>query len=210
MQKASDAEGVDALFTGFAYASDHDGEIKSKYSRWFGKKIPFDQMLFGYQCLFDIDGNSYSQRLKHYLLSTAAIIKMESPYTEFFTAFLQPWKHFIPMQYDFVDMSSAVDFLVNNPETAGNITVQGDCFIREHLEMENVKLYIQTLLWEYTNLIWGGPDLHTYGMWTHDARNEGEKVFRHKRIWHLTKNIYRATIESTVKGTRHGLVYDAV
>ena len=151
IKEAAKHRGTDARFTSFAYGEVK--EVKRAWKRHFGGKIPQEDMLLKYRCVFDVDGNSYSQRLKFLLNANGVIVKQESPYTEFFTRFVLPWKHYVPMNPDSSGMGEALDYLQAYPEAAQGIAANANCFVEQHLEMDHVLQYIQQLLVEYNKLL---------------------------------------------------------
>lgn len=50
----------------------------------------------------------WADRLKHLLLSHAALIKQDSGVTEWFEPLMQPYVHFVPVSSKLVNLSNAV------------------------------------------------------------------------------------------------------
>ena len=56
--------------------------MERAWKRHFGWKIPPEEdMLRKYRCVFDVNGNTYSQRLKFLLSANGVIVTQESPCT---------------------------------------------------------------------------------------------------------------------------------
>lgn len=50
-----------------------------------------------YKYVLDMDGHSYSQRLKSLFISNSLTFKMNTLFPEFWSFWFEPWKHYIPV-----------------------------------------------------------------------------------------------------------------
>lgn len=64
-----------------------------------------------YKLLLDLDGLAYSARFAALLQSGGAVIK-STVYQEFFSEWIQPWKHYIPLSNDFHEIYSIFAFFL--------------------------------------------------------------------------------------------------
>merc|ERR1719277_765974 len=51
-------------------------------------------------------------------------------------SWLVPWKHFVPLERDFSDVSSKLDWAIANPEKAKRIALEGAEFMKEFDDMD--------------------------------------------------------------------------
>ena len=72
-----------------------------------------------------LDGQGPPRRLLAALSRGAVVVKQESPYVEFFSARLEPWKHYVPVSDNLADLAARVAWLEANPESAAAISAAG-------------------------------------------------------------------------------------
>jgi len=51
-------------------------------------------------------------------------------------SWLQPWKHYVPLEPDFSDVSQKLDWAISNPKLAAQIAVEGASFMKEFQDKE--------------------------------------------------------------------------
>jgi hypothetical protein len=82
----------------------------------------------GAKFLVEIDGNSNSWGFLAKLLMGCCVLKVDSPYEQWFYDRLQPWVHYVPVANDLSDLSDKVDWCLHNEETCREIAEAGQHF----------------------------------------------------------------------------------
>ncbi|XP_029433698.1 protein O-glucosyltransferase 1 [Rhinatrema bivittatum] len=143
-----DPELVDARYTkNQAWKSEKDTLGKPA-----AKEVPLvDHCKYKY--LFNFRGVAASFRLKHLFLCGSLVFHVGREWLEFFYPQLKPWVHFIPVKQDLSDLRELLQFVKENDKTAQEIAERGHQFITDHLRMEDVSCYWETLLTEYAKLL---------------------------------------------------------
>jgi hypothetical protein len=127
-----------------AWYRDHIGEIP--------QKSPHEE-LFSYKYLLDIDGNASTfERCRLLLLSNSVLLKIESPFEQWYYKVLVPWKNYVPIKQDFSDLETILDFLKSHDELAKAIANSGHQ-MQHVFSKEKVDEYIWHLLWEYSTYV---------------------------------------------------------
>ncbi|KXS16313.1 glycosyltransferase family 90 protein, partial [Gonapodya prolifera JEL478] len=94
-----DASFLDFAFTEYKYCETDSCEWMDRSYGPLSKQVPFsDNWLYAY--LFDIDGNSWSQRFEQFLWGNSLVFRA-GIFGQWFDGWLQEWKHFIPVSLDF-------------------------------------------------------------------------------------------------------------
>ena len=68
-----------------------------------------------------ISGNTYASHFKHALRSGGCIIRQEERMYEWFEPFLQPWVHYVPVQWDLSNLEEQILWAMNHESEAQNI-----------------------------------------------------------------------------------------
>ncbi|KAK4053960.1 hypothetical protein OIO90_003797 [Microbotryomycetes sp. JL221] len=74
----------------------------------YDRRLSFDRASL-YKYVLDVDGNSWSGRFRRLMMSNAAVVKA-TIFPEFWTDWIVPWLHFIPIQVDYSDMWDVMAF----------------------------------------------------------------------------------------------------
>lgn len=106
-----------------------------------------------YKYLFNFRGVAASFRFKHLFLCGSLVFHVGEEWQEFFYRQLKPWVHYIPVQQDLSDVKELLQFAKENDEIAQEIASRGRQFILDHLKMEDVSCYWETLLTDYSKLL---------------------------------------------------------
>ncbi|XP_056157068.1 protein O-glucosyltransferase 1 [Lampris incognitus] len=106
-----------------------------------------------YKYLFNFRGVAASFRLKHLFLCGSLVFHVGDEWQEFFYRQLRPWVHYIPVKQDLSDVRELLQFVKENDAVAWEIAVRGQKFILDHLHMEDVSCYWETLLIEFSRLL---------------------------------------------------------
>ncbi|KAF8965814.1 capsular associated protein [Flammula alnicola] len=94
---------MDAAFVKAVSASGYPGGLVAlEASHRFGDSVPLGRH-WAYKYLVDLDGMSYSGRFMSFLASDSVPIK-STVYDEFFTDWIQPWVHFIPLSSSYLEI----------------------------------------------------------------------------------------------------------
>ena len=93
---------------------DHAMTIKLKQEDLLrAKKKP--QEMIGDRGIFDVDGNSNSWNgLWWKLLSNSVVLKVQSPWQQWYYRYLIPWVHYIPVAADLADVDSQVAYVLDS------------------------------------------------------------------------------------------------
>ncbi|KAF8153340.1 hypothetical protein B0H34DRAFT_784438 [Crassisporium funariophilum] len=90
------ADIMDAAFVKAVSADSYPGGMEAlERDHRFGDSVPLGRH-WSYKYLIDLDGMSYSGRFMSFLASDSVPIK-STVYDEFFSDWIQPWVHFIPL-----------------------------------------------------------------------------------------------------------------
>uniref|UniRef100_A0A8C0GJV3 Protein O-glucosyltransferase 1 n=1 Tax=Chelonoidis abingdonii TaxID=106734 RepID=A0A8C0GJV3_CHEAB len=95
-----------------------------------------------YKYLFNFRGVAASFRFKHLFLCGSLVFHVGEEWLEFFYPQLKPWVHYIPVKPDLSDC------VMQSISCSG-----GHQFIMDHLKMEDVSCYWETLLTEYSKAL---------------------------------------------------------
>ena len=120
-----------------------------------------------YKFLLDLDGLSYSARFQALLASGGVVLK-STIYEEFYSDWIQPWLHFIPLSmtfeeiYDIYAYFIGIDTPEHRPlaammreETLANIGVEAAEWKRAHFRKEDLELYVERMAVEWARLYRG-------------------------------------------------------
>ncbi|KAF7309376.1 CAP10 domain-containing protein [Mycena indigotica] len=125
--------------------------IKSEYNITGHKEPREDAYKFKY--LLDIDGNSFSGRYLGLLRSGGLVFK-STAFAEFFTPWLIPYEHFIPVRVDLSDLVEKVEWARNNDAEARRIQEAGRIFAEKILTDDQNDCYWFAVMMEW-GALWG-------------------------------------------------------
>ncbi|KAM9454457.1 protein O-glucosyltransferase 1 [Clarias gariepinus] len=106
-----------------------------------------------YKYLFNFRGVAASFRFKHLFLCGSLVFHVGEEWLEFFYPQLKPWVHYIPVKQDLSDLRELLQFVKENDKVVEAIALRGQTFIEDHLRMEDVSCYWETLLTDYSKLL---------------------------------------------------------
>ena len=87
---------------------------------------PMPQHIMGRaKFLIEIDGNANSWGFFAKLLMGCCVLKVDSPYEQWFYDRLQPWVHYVPIAADLSDLSNKVQWCLKHEETCRKIAEAG-------------------------------------------------------------------------------------
>ncbi|KAJ7665004.1 glycosyl transferase family 90-domain-containing protein [Mycena rosella] len=108
---------------------------------------------YGFKYLLDVDGNTFSGRYLGLLRSGGLVFKSTS-FTEFFTPWLVPFEHFIPVRPDLADLPAKIEWARANDEEAHRIQQSGRAFAERVLTDAQNDCYWFAVLLEW-GALWG-------------------------------------------------------
>ncbi|KAJ7221127.1 lipopolysaccharide-modifying protein [Mycena haematopus] len=117
-----------------------------------GESVPREEA-YGYKYLLDVDGNTFSGRYLGLLRSGGLVFK-STAFTEFFTPWLVPYEHFIPVRPDLADLAEKVEWARANDEEAHRIQETGRLFAEQVLTDAQNDCYWFAVLMEW-GALWG-------------------------------------------------------
>jgi len=85
-----------------------------------------------YKFLIDIDGIANSWSFFEKLLLGSCILKVESPFEQWFYREIAPWQHFVPVSHDLSDLIERIDWCLQHEAQAGAIAERGQQFALRH------------------------------------------------------------------------------
>lgn len=90
-----------------------------------------------FKYLIDIDGNTNSWNFIQRLRLGCCMIKVESPWVQWFHNRIQPWTHYVPVKQDLSDLAEKVEWCRTHDDMARQIAENGRRFSLEmHFEQE--------------------------------------------------------------------------
>jgi hypothetical protein len=119
-----------------------------------------------YRYLIDVDGVANSWSFFEKMLLGSCILKVSSPFEQWFYDRIHPWKHFVPVEADFSDLKEKCEWCLQNPDEARNIGAEAQRFALEHtyeIAWQGAVAVIQSLMADHDE-----ATLHEPGSIIHD------------------------------------------
>ena len=85
-----------------------------------------------YRFLIDIDGVANAWGFFEKLLLGSCVLKIVSPFEEWFYPRLRPWRHFVPVKQDLSDLHERIEWCRDHQDEARRIGARGRAFARGH------------------------------------------------------------------------------
>jgi hypothetical protein len=118
--------------------------------------------VYNYKYLLDVDGNTFSGRYLGLLRSGSLVFKATA-FDEYFTNWLRPYEHYIPVKIDLSDLVEKVEWAIAHEDEARQIQEMGMQFAQRVLTDAQNDCYFAAVLLEYARLFGharqGPPDL---------------------------------------------------
>lgn len=109
---------------------------------------------FRYKYLLDIDGNANTySRCRWILLSNSTLLKVASPFHQWYYKAMQPWVHYVPVKEDLSDLEEVLNRLKNDDELARRIAKNGSRLGEQIFSREAVETYVVHLLRAYATTV---------------------------------------------------------
>ncbi|KAJ6574551.1 glycosyl transferase family 90-domain-containing protein [Mycena capillaripes] len=132
---------------------DCDAEpIKSAYNIT-ENKAPAEEA-YQYKYLLDVDGNTFSGRYLGLMRSGGWCLRCSTAFAEFFTPWLVPYEHFIPVRPDLADLPAKIEWARANDGEARRIQEAGRVFAERVLTDAQNDCYWFAVLLEW-GALWG-------------------------------------------------------
>jgi hypothetical protein len=100
---------------------------------WVKDKLPFDDFL-RYGAIFDVDGNSWSERFGRLLCRNSVVVRIVPEYVDYFSPELQPWVHYVPVKLDMPDLANTTRYVLDhgNQDEMQAIVANARCWCRSN------------------------------------------------------------------------------
>ncbi|KAJ7159163.1 glycosyl transferase family 90-domain-containing protein [Mycena crocata] len=115
-----------------------------------GVTSPPDE-LHQYKYLLDIDGNTTSERYLEFLRSGSLVFK-STTFAEYFSGWLQPYRHYIPVKTDLSDLVNKIEWAIENDGEAQRIQQLGLQTAQRVLTEAQNDCYFALVLLEWAGL----------------------------------------------------------
>ncbi|KAJ7434890.1 glycosyl transferase family 90-domain-containing protein [Mycena galericulata] len=129
-----------------------DAEAIKRAYNISGMVVPREEA-YQYKYLLDVDGNTFSGRYLGLLRSGGLVFK-STAFTEFFTPWLVPYEHFIPVRPDLADLPAKIEWARANDEEAHRIQESGRIFAERVLTDAQNDCYWFAVMLEW-GALWG-------------------------------------------------------
>lgn len=95
----------------------------------------------------------WADRLKMLLLSNATIFLQQTPCSEYYRDFLEPWVHYVPLHPNFDDLVERVEWARGHPVAAAAIAQNAYDLHTQYLSEESIRCYMYQLFDRYQRLV---------------------------------------------------------
>jgi hypothetical protein len=150
------------------FSREHPGLIDAKLASGFGIKkklwrrnatngmhkllpfneIPAEKYYSQYRVAVVLGGNGAAFRTSIHLSTGTAVVLHTFQFEEWFTRFMKPFVHYIPLAEDLSDLNQTMLWVRDNPEEVRNIANRGQEFYEQHLSFERNQEFIYELLYK--------------------------------------------------------------
>ena len=103
-----------------------------------------EQAKFKY--IVNVQNNGFADRLWRILALKVVVLQEMQAFREFFYDMLIPWVHYVPIKTDLSDLCEKIQWLKDNDDKARVIAENAHEFVRDQLSLDNVNLYVATLV----------------------------------------------------------------
>ncbi|KAJ7638349.1 glycosyl transferase family 90-domain-containing protein [Roridomyces roridus] len=124
--------------------------VKAEYGI-YGEHSPREDV-YRFKYLFDVDGNSFSGRY-HGLLKSGSLVFKSTIFTEYFSDWLKPFEHYIPVLADLSDLPERVEWAIAHDEEAEAIQKAGKEFADRVITDGQNDCYFSLVFLEWARLM---------------------------------------------------------
>ncbi|KAJ7250167.1 glycosyl transferase family 90-domain-containing protein [Mycena haematopus] len=150
----SNSDLIDAKMTTFwdshCTFSCNSGPIITEYDIGEQHSMP-REAVHKFKYALDIDGNTFSGRFLG-LLKSGSLVFKSTAFQEYFSDWLRPYEHYIPVKLDLSDLIDRAKWAIEHEEEARLIQQRGMWFAREVLTNEQNNCYFGAVLLEWARL----------------------------------------------------------
>ena len=112
-----------------------------------------------YKYIVNVQNNGFADRLWRLLALKVVVLQEMHAFREFFYDMLIPWVHYVPIKTDLSDLCEKIQWLRDNDEKAREIAENAHEFVREQLSLDNINLYVASLIHRIGQLTVQGHNL---------------------------------------------------
>ncbi len=134
----------------------------------FTKLLPVDRISTNdyfskYQVALVLGGIGAAFRLSRHFMTSTAVILQDLGYQEWFTKYLQPFVHYIPLAEDLHDLNETLHWVQVHPAEVKSIGKNGRAFWEKYLTFAHNEDHIYELVYrlaEYTKYVMANQTTH--------------------------------------------------
>lgn len=136
--EANDSGFLDAYFSEIVQCDDES--VKEQIVNSGLLREPINHLMFGRNLyLIDIDGNASSWGYFWKLCFNGVVLKVDSPYMQWFYPFLVPGEHYLPVKSDLSDLFETIRWARNNDARCREISENASVIMRQNLMKDTVR-----------------------------------------------------------------------
>ncbi len=118
------ASKMDVYFSGKTQITDQSVLNAMEELGYFKVHVEFKQF-YQFRYLLEVDGNSCPWSFLKKLRMNSLVLKVESPYMQWYYPVFKPWEHYVPIKADLSDLNYIVDWVYSNDKKAQEIADRG-------------------------------------------------------------------------------------
>ncbi|CAB9501787.1 KDEL motif-containing protein 2 [Seminavis robusta] len=141
---------VDFAFFRVVQKPDHVPEWKDQHQYRFAPHMRYWQMQ-QFKYIMDVDGNGFTSRFPGLLRSGSVVFK-STRYREWFHGILQPYRDYIPVNYNLSDLPQKLAWAQGNTQAMEQMAVDSKQQVERFLRPVDMQCYMYRLLLEYQTL----------------------------------------------------------
>ena len=111
-------------------------------------EIPPNEYYSNYQVAVVLGGIGAAFRTGIHLSTSTAVVLQDFHYEEWFTKYMTPWVHYIPLARDLSDLNTCMQWVADNPEKVHAIAKGGYEFYHKYLSFERNQEHLYELLYK--------------------------------------------------------------
>jgi hypothetical protein len=112
---------------------------------WPPNYISYVDQVKKWRYLLDIQGNTWSDRIKFFYFSNRLIFRINRHHDEFYDKFLTPWEHYVPVDNN-QDLASKIELIKNDPKLEERIKANAYAFANNRLTKQSVVDHIKSMI----------------------------------------------------------------
>jgi hypothetical protein len=147
----------------------------SANAKWPVNFITYEDQIKKWRYLIDVQGNTWSDRVKFFYFSNRLVFRINRPHNEFYDKKLIPWEHYVPVD-NAEDLLSKIELVKNDSKLEEHIKTNAYNFANKHLTKQSVIEHIRSIIdntdWEekqyqclqepHIENIWKSSKLYTF------------------------------------------------